>query len=460
MKKLFASALVAASVLAIPQLAYAAEPEQPAARPKDADTFNQLTLFGDVFELIRNNYVTEPDDKALIEAAINGMLTSLDPHSSYLDPESYSDMQVQTSGEFGGLGIEVTMENGVIKVVSPIDDTPAFKAGIQPGDYITHLDGEPVLGMTLNDAVDRMRGQVGTTIKITVVREGVEQPFDVTLTRDIIHIRSVRSEIRDGNVGYVRVTQFNGQATSGVRDAIIKMQRDAEADGTELVGYILDLRNNPGGLLSEAVGLSDLFLTEGEIVSTRGRRSDSASRYNATPDDVIDGKPLVVLINGGSASASEIVSGALQDHHRAILMGTQSFGKGSVQTVLTLANNGAMRLTTARYYTPSGRSIQARGIDPDIVVRPARVEEIDISGGRHEADLRGALANPEDDGDEDEGAAPAPAPAPAPTPAPAGTADGEEGEGEDAEAAPIDYQLERAVDLLKGVSLFSQQKAQ
>lgn len=393
-----------------------------------SDTYQQLKLFGDVFERVRADYVEEVTDEELIEAAIRGMLTDLDPHSSFLNADSFRDMQVQTKGEFGGLGIEVTMENGLVKVVSPIDETPAFRAGVQAGDYITHLDGEAVLGLTLAEAVERMRGPVDSDIVVTIRREDVE-PFDVTITRAVIKIRSVRSRVED-NVGYLRVTAFNEQTSPSLKRAIERIKDEV---GGDLEGFVLDLRNNPGGLLDEAVAVSDTFLDKGEIVSTRGRDSDDTQRFNADSGDMIDGLPIVVLINGGSASASEIVAGALQDHRRAIVMGTQSFGKGSVQTIIPLSGHGAMRLTTARYYTPSGTSIQATGIKPDIEVEQARVEELESSPRRREADLRGALENT----------------------APAEAGGRSAGPGETGE--PIDYQLVRALDLLHGLSLFQAQ---
>ena len=393
-----------------------------------SDTYQQLKLFGDVFERVRADYVEEVTDEELIEAAIRGMLTDLDPHSSFLNADSFRDMQVQTKGEFGGLGIEVTMENGLVKVVSPIDETPAFRAGVQAGDYITHLDGEAVLGLTLAEAVERMRGPVDSDIVVTIRREDVE-PFDVAITRAVIKIRSVRSRVED-NVGYLRVTAFNEQTSPSLKRAIERIKDEV---GGDLEGFVLDLRNNPGGLLDEAVAVSDTFLDKGEIVSTRGRDSDDTQRFNADSGDMIDGLPIVVLINGGSASASEIVAGALQDHRRAIVMGTQSFGKGSVQTIIPLSGHGAMRLTTARYYTPSGTSIQATGIKPDIEVEQARVEELESSPRRREADLRGALENT----------------------APAEAGGRSAGPGETGE--PIDYQLVRALDLLHGLSLFQAQ---
>jgi carboxyl-terminal processing protease len=397
---------------------------------KGEDTYQLLDLFADVFERVKRDYVEEVSDEDLVEAAINGMLTSLDPHSSYMNPKHFEDMQVQTRGEFGGLGIEVTMEEGFVKVVSPIDDTPASKAGLQPGDYITSLDGEPVLGLTLNEAVEKMRGPVGTDLTISVRREGKE-PFDVTLTRDVIKIRSVRSRT-EGDVGYVRVTTFSEQTEAGLRDAMEKIKKDL---GPKLTGWVLDLRNNPGGLLDQAIAVSDVFLDKGEIVSTRSRDSKDTQRYAARAGDLADGLPVVVLINGGSASASEIVAGALQDHRRALLVGTKSFGKGSVQTIMPLPGHGAMRLTTARYYTPSGRSIQAKGIEPDIIVEPAVIEAIDRPAGlRSEADLRNAL--------DTEKAKPAPGSD--------GTENGDDGEA----ASDKDYQLSRALDLIRGLALY------
>ncbi|PWR02910.1 peptidase S41 [Meridianimarinicoccus roseus] len=405
--------------------------------------YEQLDLFGDIFERIRAQYVEEVDEGDLIEAAINGMLTSLDPHSSYLSPEDASDMRVQTRGEFGGLGIEVTQENGFVKVVSPIDGTPAEEAGIEAGDFITHVDGEPVLGMTLDEAVDLMRGPVGSEIVITVVREGDGDPFDVTIVRDTIKLTAVRTRT-EGDAVILRVTTFNDQTypnlESGLQEAV------AELGGIDKVsGFVLDLRNNPGGLLTQAIRVSDAFLNAGEIVSTRGRELADSDRYNASEGDLAEGKPIVVLINGGSASASEIVAGALQDHHRAVVVGTKSFGKGSVQTVMPLRGDGAMRLTTARYYTPSGRSIQALGVAPDIIVeQPRRDPEAEAGEteenrpGRTEADLRGSLSNTDVSEDElrqleeDEARARA-----------------------TAELREQDYQLAYAIDILNGLSVLS-----
>jgi carboxyl-terminal processing protease len=360
-------------------------------------TYEQLDLFGDIFERIRSTYVEEVDDVALIEAAINGMLTSLDPHSSYLPPKDYDEMQVETRGEFGGLGIEVTQEDGFVKVVSPIDDTPAYRAGLEAGDFITHIDGDSVLGLTLNDAVDLMRGEVGEEIVLTIFREGTDEPFDVTIVRDIIKLTAVKVRT-EGRAIVVRITSFTEKTYANLVEG---MAEEIEANGgvDNIDGFVLDLRNNPGGLLSQAISVSDAFLDAGEIVSTRGRNEIDSDRFNAQEGDLAEGKPIVILINGGSASASEIVAGALQDHRRAIVIGTKSFGKGSVQTIMPIAGDGAMRLTTARYYTPSGRSIQALGITPDILVeqRP-KVENDDAEGdqnrrGRSEADLRGSLNN-------------------------------------------------------------------
>jgi len=413
------------------------------AAQTEEDTYKQLNLFGEVFERVRANYVDPVTDKELIEHALNGMLSNLDPHSSYLTEKDFGDMQVQTKGEFGGLGIEVTMEEGFVKVVSPIDDTPAFKAGIQSGDYITHIDEEPVMGMTLNDAVDKMRGKVGTNVTLTIRREKVKDALKFQLKRDVIRIRAVRHEIKENNIGYIRVTTFNQSTVEGVESAVEDIIKRVGKD--KVVGYIIDMRNNPGGLLDQSIGLADLFLDKGEIVSTRGRAEEDTKRDNATPGDITDGKPIVVLINGGSASASEIVAGALQDHQRAILLGTKSFGKGSVQTVIPLPGNGAMRLTTARYYTPSGRSIQAKGIEPDIIVERAKIEELSSNEEIHERDLPGALdkSNSDDLKPEKE---------PKEIP-PGAKTNGTDKSKEDADKQ--DYQLLRAIDLIRGVSLYS-----
>lgn len=371
------------------------------ARAATSDTYRQLNLFGDVFERVRSDYVEKPDDSKLIESAISGMLTGLDPHSSYMDAKSFRDMQVQTRGEFGGLGIEVTMEDGLIKVVSPIDDTPASKAGIMANDIITNLDDEAVQGLTLNQAVEKMRGPVNTKIKLKIMRKGQDNPIEVTLVRDNIRVRSVRARVEADDIGYIRITTFNEQTTEGLKKEIANLTNQIGAD--KLKGFILDLRNNPGGLLEEAVTVSDTFLDRGEIVSTRGRNAEETQRRSAHAGDLTKGKPLIVLINGGSASASEIVAGALQDHKRATLVGTRSFGKGSVQTIIPLGSgNGALRLTTARYYTPSGKSIQAKGITPDIEVLQDVPDDLKArTDTKGEASLRGHLKG--SDGDEKTG---------------------------------------------------------
>jgi carboxyl-terminal processing protease len=366
---------------------------QEAAKTKS--TYEQLDLFGDIFERIRSAYVEEVDEEELIRSAINGMLTSLDPHSSYLPPEDFDSMQVQTRGEFGGLGIEVTQENGFVKVVSPIDDTPADEAGVEAGDFITQVDGETTLGMSLDDAVELMRGEIGSEIVITIVREGTDEPFDITIVRDKIKVKASRGRV-EGDSVVLRITTFSDQTFVNLESEL--KANVEEAGGIDKVtGFVIDLRNNPGGLLNQAIAVSDAFLEKGEIVSTRGRGPEDSDRVNAQPGDLAQGKPIVVLINGGSASASEIVAGALQDHRRAVIIGTRSFGKGSVQTIMPLQGDGAMRLTTARYYTPSGRSIQALGVSPDILVeqRP-KIEvaaEEDARQQRFEADLRGSLSN-------------------------------------------------------------------
>ena len=439
--------LVSTLLFVLPHGAQAQEEERTAGTPApdNSETYRQLDLFGDVFERVRAQYVESKEDKELIENAINGMLTALDPHSAYLNDEKFEDMQVNTRGEFGGLGIEVTMENGVVKVVSPIDDTPAAAAGVQAGDYIVQIDDEPVMGLSLSEAVDKMRGKVGTEIDLLITRKDVEAPIELTLVRDIIKIRSVRHRV-EGNSGYIRITTFNQNAEEGVKNAIEEIKAEL---GNNLNGYVLDLRNNPGGLLDQAIAVSDAFLDKGEIVSTRGRHEEDTKRDNATPGDLADGLPIVVLINGGSASASEIVAGALQDHRRGILLGTQSFGKGSVQTVVPLPGHGAMRLTTARYYTPSGRSIQATGIEPDVVVEPAKIETYDVGRRLREANLKGALSNPANDNEAEDVET---------------EEEDNEGEGpfstkdddsdEEKEEEITDYQLLRALDLLYGLTLY------
>ncbi|MEL7125074.1 MAG: S41 family peptidase [Pseudomonadota bacterium] len=440
MKRFIMAALggTVAGAIATTQIAGPLLAQESAA---SSSVYEQLDLFGDIFERIRNQYVEEVEPGELIEAAIDGMLTSLDPHSSYLSPDDAAQMQVQTRGEFGGLGIEVTQEEGFIKVVSPIDSTPAAEAGIEAGDFITHVDSESVLGMTLDEAVDRMRGPVGSEIIITVVREGETEPFDVSIIRDTIELQAVRTRTQ-GETVVLRVTTFNDKTTPNL---VSKLEEEVETlGGMENVdGFVLDLRNNPGGLLTQAIRVSDAFLEEGEIVSTRGRDPADGDRFNATPGDLAQGKPIVVLINGGSASASEIVAGALQDHRRAIVVGTKSFGKGSVQTVMPLRGASAMRLTTARYYTPSGRSIQALGVSPDIVVeQPRRAPETEDEdeprsavGQRSESDLRGSLDNDSLSDDEVRQI---------------------EADRAKAEAAAAlreeDYQLAYAIDILKGLN--------
>ncbi|MDV7144600.1 S41 family peptidase [Tropicimonas sp. TH_r6] len=413
---------------------------------KNSSIYEQLDLFGDIFERIRAQYVEDVDESELIEAAINGMLISLDPHSSYLSPDAADDMRVQTRGSFGGLGIEVTQEEGFVKVVSPIDDTPADEAGIEAGDFITHVDGDSVLGLTLDDAVDLMRGPVGSEIVITVMRQGVDEPFDVTIVRDTIKLTAVRTRTQ-GDTVVLRITTFNDQTYPNLEETL--KEAVEELGGMDKVnGFVIDLRNNPGGLLTQAIKVSDGFLDKGEIVSTRGRNPQDGDRYNASEGDLTEGKPIVVLINGGSASASEIVAGALQDHRRAIVIGTKSFGKGSVQTVMPLKGDGAMRLTTARYYTPSGRSIQALGVSPDIIVEQPRrdpneetEEEEEDRFSRSEADLRGRLDN--DSLTEDERR----------------QIEEERQKAEDAAALrEEDYQLAYAIDILKGLSALEPSK--
>lgn len=389
------------------------------------DTYELLNLFGEVMTRIKSSYVEDVTDQELIENAINGMLVSLDPHSSFLDAKSFKFMTQQTSGKFGGLGVEVTMENSVVKVVSPIDDTPAYKAGIKAGDYFTHIDGEEVVGMSLNEAVDKMRGKVGSKVVLTVVREG-EKPKDYTIIREEIKIQSVKSDIKSGDVVYIRISSF----TDGADDEIKKAVKDAQnALGKKLKGAVIDVRNNPGGLLDQSVAISDLFLEQGEIVSTRSRIKEDTVRYSATKGDILNSLPIVVLINDGSASASEIVAGALQDHKRAVVIGEKSFGKGSVQTVMPLGEFGAMRITTARYYTPSGRSIQATGIVPDIIVKASKIEKVEKIFERSEADLKNALKNESKDKDKKK-------------------------DSNDNDDIYKDYQLGRAIDLVRALSIY------
>ncbi len=402
---------------------------------RNTTVYEQLDLFGDVFERIRTYYVEDVDEAELIEAAINGMLTSLDPHSSYLPPQDYDSMQEQTRGEFGGLGIEVTQEEGFVKVITPMDGTPADEAGVEAGDFITHVDGTSLLGLTLSEAVELMRGEIGSEIVITVVREGEDEPFDITIVRDVIRMTAVRHRL-EGNTAVLRVATFSEQTYTNLRDGLEQMIE--EVGGIEnLEGVVLDLRNNPGGLLTQAIRVADAFMEQGEIVSTRGRDPADGERYNATPGDLIDGLPLVVLINGGSASASEIVAGALQDHSRAVVVGTNSFGKGSVQSVMPVQGDGAMRLTTSLYYTPSGRSIQALGVSPDILVEQRDIGEIETNGRpqRTEATLRGALSNSTLTDDERE------------------QLEQEQAEAQAAlELRAEDYQLAYAIDILHGLN--------
>ena len=457
-----ASLATAVAFLAAPVLAQDKPADPKAAGGDKSELYQQLNLFGDVLERIRRDYVEPVEEKQLIENAINGMLSALDPHSSYMNPKSYKDMQVQTKGEFGGLGIEVTMDNGVIKVVSPIDDTPAAKAGILPGDLIFALDGEPVQGLTLQDAVEKMRGKVGAPIKVSI-RRGTKDPFDVTLTRETIKVKPVKFRLEGGDIGYIRVTSFTEQTTPGVLDAVEKLKKEA---GNKLKGYIIDLRNNPGGLLDQAIAMSDAFLDKGEIVSVKARKNDEVQRWNAKPGDVANGLPIVILMNGGSASASEIVAGALQDHRRAIVLGTRSFGKGSVQTIMQVTGGGAIRLTTALYFTPSGRSIQKEGIKPDIDVEPAKIENIQQRSSFREENLRRSITNPNDK--------PIVPPPPQAKPGDAKPEAGKPGDktddkaaGQTPQAAPsgdpdeppkeqaADYQLLRAADLIRGISLYS-----
>ena len=407
---------------------------------KSAETYRLLALFGDVFDKVKEVYVEDVTDKKVIESAINGMLSSLDPHSGYLNEESFKDMQVQTKGEFGGLGIEVTMDSGWVKVVSPIDDTPAFKAGIKAGDYITHIDDTAVLGLTLNEAVEKMRGKPKTKIDLIIRREGTAEPLKFTLTRDIIKINPVRFEAKsDDNVGYIRINSFSEKTTDELKKALKAINKDL---GGEPIGYVIDVRNNPGGLLDQAISVADLFLDGGEIVSTRSRHLEDTTRFNATKGDITGGLPLVVLINEGSASASEIVAGALQDHRRAVIVGTKSFGKGSVQSVIPIINHGAIRITTARYYTPSGVSIQAEGIEPDIEIRPAKIEEeAKAEGGISESELPKALASEAKKQSKEKNKV----------------------KGKDKDKSfdkktseSDDYQLGRAIDILKGIAVYRQ----
>lgn len=417
----------------------------PACAKKPTDsTYELLNLFGEVFDRVRTDYVEEVSDQKIIEAALNGMLTSLDPHSSYMNEKQFDEMKVQTKGEFGGLGIEVTMENGLVKVVSPIDDTPAAKAGVKPGDMIAEIDDQQVMGMTLSDAVEKMRGPVGTKVKLTLLREGLKQPLKLSMQRDTIHIQSVRSR-REGDIAYLRVNSFSENTAEAMGAAFEKQKKDI---GSGLKGIVLDLRNNPGGLLDQAIEVSDAFLERGEIVSTRSRNPQESRRYAATAGDIANGLPIVVLINEGSASASEIVAGALKDHKRAVALGTKTFGKGSVQTVIPISGHGAIRLTTARYYTPSGTSIQAKGITPDIEVEQAKLEKLDKNSGVgiSEATLRGHLVNDQEKTTET---------TPIEVTIPAKTETKPTAPSKDISAAE-DYQLSRALDLIRALSIYQQ----
>lgn len=431
---MFKKTIVIYALIACLFTSCASAKDEAKVKEEQVNTYELLNLFGEIMERTKSSYVEEVSDKKLIESAINGMLTSLDPHSSYLTAEDFRYMNEQTKGKFGGLGIQVTMENGIVKVISPIDGTPAHKAGIKAGDFITDIDGETVIGLTLNEAVAKLRGKIGTEVKITVRRVN-EKPFVVTLKREEIKMDAVKSEIKNGDILYVRISSFNEDVDKDTEKAIKNAQEKLK---NKLAGIVLDVRNNPGGLLEQAIGVSDLFLDHGEIVSTRSRNEEDTVRYTATAGDVAQGLPMVVMINEGSASASEIVAGALQDHHRAVILGEKSFGKGSVQTVLQLRNNAAMRITTARYYTPSGRSIQAKGIKPDIMVKPAKIEEIKSYGlNLSEADLKGALKNEQEPGK-----------------------DAQKGKNNEEKITDNrDYQLIRALDLVKALYLYNQNDA-
>lgn len=456
------------SIIAIGAALLASSPlraEAPAAAPEaepEQNTYELLRLFGDVFEKVRSDYVEAPKDDELVEAAINGMLSSLDPHSSYLNKKEFQEMQVQTKGEFGGLGIEVTMETGLVKVVSPIDDTPAAKAGIKPGDFVTYIDDEAVLGMTLSEAVEKMRGKRGTSVKLTILRESETEPLEFTIVRDVIKIKSVRSRA-EGDVGYVRITSFTENTTDALRAAISDLKKEIPS----MRGLVLDLRNNPGGLLDQAVSVSDAFLAQGEIVSTRERDPKNTKRFSATSGDEVVPvtMPLVVIVNNGSASASEIVSGALQDHKRAVVLGTQSFGKGSVQNVIPIPDHGAIRLTTARYYTPAGTSIQAKGITPDIVVEQAKIEPIKKDKVRLEADLRRRLQNLQEEKDKTNASKPKDK-VEQENVDKEGEETSEEKEkkkkeaeellaGDEGDESKQDFQLQRALDLIRALHVYS-----
>ena len=434
-----------AALIITTNLAYAATPAAEAAsKSGDSSTYELLNLFGEVFDRVRSDYVEPVEDQKLIESALNGMLTSLDPHSNYMNEKQFSDMKIQTKGEFGGLGIEVTMENGLVKVVSPIDDTPAAKAGVKPGDYISEIDSVAVMGLTLQEAVDKMRGAVGSNVKITILREGLKEPLPINIKRDLIKIQSVRSHTED-DVVYLRITSFSENTADAMKAAY---EKEKKIIGAKLKGVVLDLRNNPGGLLDQAVEVSDAFLDHGEIVSTRSRKSEDSRRFSAKPGDIATGLPMVVLINEGSASASEIVAGALKDHKRAVILGVKSFGKGSVQTVIPIESHGAIRLTTARYYTPSGVSIQAKGIVPDILVQQAKLETLKAGANFSEENLPGHLINT-DKGDDAKEAPKTPV-----LPIdPKAKKDGKK-ESKDGKDAADDYQLSRGLDLIRALSIY------
>jgi carboxyl-terminal processing protease len=449
MKKIWLAGLGGAVAGAVVSTQFAA-PILAQETESQKSVYEQLDLFGDIFERIRSSYVEPVEDKTLIDAAINGMLSHLDPHSSYMPPDEFDDMRIQTKGEFGGLGIEVTQENGFVKVVSPIEGTPADRAGVQPGDLISAVDGESVLGLTLNEAVDLMRGPVGSDITITVTREGTADPFDIKITRETITVSPVKSRLEDGVV-VLRLATFNEQ-TYPELEAQLKKEVEAAGGMDKVTGIVLDLRNNPGGLLNQAISVTDAFLESGEIVSTRGRDPQDSERYNATPGDLAQGKPMAVVLNGGSASASEIVAGAMKDHHRAVIIGTQSFGKGSVQTIMPVQGEGAIRLTTARYYTPSGRSIQALGVAPDIIVEQRLPEEVAEDEAedptatdlplRSEADLRGSLENDSLTDDEKKI-----------------LEEERKHKEETARLRAEDYQLSYAIDILRGMSYLAAENA-
>ena len=414
--------------------------EKPQKTAKD-DPYLLLELFGAAFQTARSEYVDETSDRKLIEAAINGMLSSLDPHSSFLDDDTFRDMQIQTKGEFGGLGMEVTMENGMLRIISPLDDTPAFKAKLQPGDIITHIDDDAIVGLTLNEAVEKMRGKPKTKVKLTIRRKS-EEPFDVTLTRDIIKIETVKYEVKNEDIGYIRIITFSDTTTQNVQKAIKEMTASIGPD--KIRGFIIDLRNNPGGLLDQAIGVADTFLEEGEIVSTRSKNPEETTREVATPGDLANGLPLVVLLNEGSASASEIVAGALQDHRRAVLVGTPSFGKGSVQSVKPIPGYGGLKITTARYYTPSGRSIQAKGIEPDVLIPRAEIKEEPIIVGYSESNLPKALGSKNGEKKQKDSSVK--------------TKETSDGQTEEETEKKTDYQLDRGLDILKSISIYRQQE--